>query len=58
VAGRGLGLDVSPWLLPLLWACPMCAQAGSSRVAVLLPVMFAVPYLVSAVILRIVRRLE
>jgi hypothetical protein len=27
-------------------------------VAVLLPVMFAVPYLVSAVILRIVRRLE
>jgi len=57
VAGGGVGLDVSALSLAL-WACPMCAQAGPSRVAVLLPMMFAVPYLVSAVIVRFVRRLE
>jgi hypothetical protein len=42
------------WLL----ACPMCAAAGPSRVVLLLPVMFAAPYLVSAVVIRFVRRLE
>jgi hypothetical protein len=38
-------------------ACPMCAQAQSSRAAWLLPFMFAVPYVVSAVVIRIVRGL-
>jgi hypothetical protein len=40
-----------------LLACPMCAQAQSSRAVWLLPVMFAVPYVVSAVVIRFVRRL-
>lgn len=41
-----------------LLACPVCAQAGPSRVAWLLPLMIAIPYLVTAVIVRTVRRLE
>lgn len=40
-----------------LLACPMCLQGQPSRVAWLLPIMFAVPYVVSAVVLRCVRRL-
>jgi hypothetical protein len=40
-----------------LLACPMCAQAQSSKSVWLLPFMFAVPYVVAAVIIRIVRRL-
>lgn len=41
-----------------LLACPTCAAAGPSRVVWLLPIMFAAPYLVSAVVIRFVRRLE
>jgi len=41
-----------------LLACPVCAEAAPSRVAWLLPLMIAIPYLVSAVIARTVRRLE
>jgi len=40
-----------------LLACPMCAQAQASRVAWLLPFMLAVPWVVSAVVIRYVRRL-
>ncbi len=40
-----------------LVACPMCAQAQASRVAWLLPFMLAVPWVVSAVVIRYVRRL-
>jgi hypothetical protein len=40
-----------------LLACPSCAQGQSSRAVWLLPFMFAVPYVVSAVVIRIVRRL-
>jgi hypothetical protein len=40
-----------------LLACPMCAQGQPSKVAWLLPFMFAVPYVVSAVVIRIARRL-
>jgi hypothetical protein len=47
---------MSLWLQ--LLACPMCAAAGPSRVVWLLPVMFVAPYLVSAVVIRTVRRLE
>jgi hypothetical protein len=47
--------------MTMLWfhllACPMCAQAPPSRVGWLLPFMFAVPYVVSAVVIRFVRRL-
>ena len=47
--------------MTMLWfqllACPMCAQAQPSKVAWLLPFMFAVPYVVSAVVIRFVRRL-
>jgi hypothetical protein len=48
---------VSAGWLQLL-ACPMCAQATPSRALWLLPLMIAVPYLVAAVIVRTVRRLE
>ncbi len=41
-----------------LLACPTCAAAGPSREVWLLPLMFAAPYLVSAVVIRFVRRLE
>lgn len=57
MARGGLGVDVSLGWLVLL-ACPVCAQTGPSRVAALLPLMFTVPYLVAAVIARVVRRLE
>jgi hypothetical protein len=40
-----------------LLACPMCAQGQSSRAVWLLPFMFAVPYVISAVVIRFVRRL-
>jgi hypothetical protein len=40
-----------------LLACPMCAQAQPSKAVWLLPFMFAVPYVISAVVIRIVRRL-
>ena len=40
-----------------LLACPMCAQAQSSKSVWLLPFMFAVPYVVSAVVIRMIRRL-
>ena len=46
----------SLWLQ--LLACPMCAAAGPSRVAWVLPVMFIIPYVVAAVVIRFVRRLE
>ena len=41
-----------------LLACPMCAANVPSRVAWLMPVMFIAPYVVSAVVIRYVRRLE
>jgi len=57
MAWLGLGgFDVTTLALQLL-ACPMCAQAQSSKGVWLLPFMFAVPYVVSAVVIRIVRRL-
>jgi hypothetical protein len=57
LARLGLGdLDVTALWLQLL-ACPMCAQAQSSKAVWLLPFMFAVPYVVSAVVIRFVRRL-
>ena len=40
-----------------LLACPMCAQAQESRVWWLLPFIIGVPYVVSAVVIRFVRRL-
>ncbi len=40
-----------------LLACPMCAEAQASRIAWLLPFMLAVPWVVSAVVIRFVRRL-
>ncbi|MGO9831911.1 MAG: hypothetical protein ACLPJH_17390 [Myxococcaceae bacterium] len=50
------GVDVTAAWLQLL-ACPMCAEAQASRVAVLLPFIIGVPYVVSAVIIHLVRRL-
>ncbi|MGO8968318.1 MAG: hypothetical protein ACLQDQ_01985 [Myxococcaceae bacterium] len=41
-----------------LLACPVCAADIPSRVAWLLPAIFAAPYLISAVVIRFVRRLE
>jgi hypothetical protein len=35
----------------------MCAQGQSARAVWLLPFLFAVPYVVSAVVIRFVRRL-
>jgi hypothetical protein len=40
-----------------LLACATCAQGQSSKAMWLLPFMFAVPYVVAAVVIRIVRRL-
>ncbi|HXX30893.1 MAG TPA: hypothetical protein VEJ89_09260 [Myxococcaceae bacterium] len=45
-------------LLFQLLACPVCAQTGPSRVAWLLPLMVAVPYLVAAGVVRAIRRVE
>jgi hypothetical protein len=50
------GVDVTSLAFQLL-ACPMCAQAQSSKAVWLLPFMFAVPYVISAVVIRFVRRL-
>ena len=40
-----------------LLACSACASTEPSRVAWMLPVMFIAPYVVSAVVIRAVRRL-
>ena len=50
------GLDMNALWLQLL-ACPACAQAQPSKALWMLPLMFAVPYVVSAVVIRFVRRL-
>jgi hypothetical protein len=40
-----------------LLACATCAQAQPSRTAWLLPFIFAVPYVIAAVVIRVVRRM-